>query len=173
MIVSVEVLTGVDAAVVIVSVEVPDPPVIVAGLKVPVAPLGSPVIDNAVFPVKPPTAVTVVVYVVPLPCTTDRLAGAALIVKSVGAVTTRLVEPVCVSAPEVPVIVSVEVPTAVEAAVVMVSVEVPDPPTIVAGLNVPVAPFGNPASDNAVFPVKPFTGFTVTVYVVPVPCTTD
>jgi hypothetical protein len=171
--VSVDVLTGVDAAVVMVSVEVPDPAVIVAGLNVPMAPLGNPAIDNAAFPVKLPIAVTVVVYVVPLPCTTDRLAGAALIVKSAGEVTTRLVDAMCVSTPEIPVIVSVEVLTGVVAAVVTVSVEVPDPPVIVAGLNVPLAPLGNPAIDNAAFPVKPFTGFTVTVYVVPLPCTTD
>ena len=83
--------------------------------------------------------------------------------KSAAEVTTKLVDAVCVSAPEDPVMVNVELLTGVEAAVVMVSAEVPDPPVIVAGLNVPVAPFGKPAIDNAVFPVNPFTGFTVTV----------
>jgi hypothetical protein len=88
-------------------------------------------------------------------------------------VTVRLTMAVCVIAPEVPVTVSVEVLTGVDAMVVMFSVEVPDPAVIVAGLNVAVAPLGNPAIDNTVFPVKPFSGFTVMVYVVPLPCATD
>ena len=94
-------------------------------------------------------------------------------VNPAAAVTTRLVDAVCVSVPEVPVMVSVGVLTGVDAAVVMVSVEVPDPPVIVGGLNVPVAPLGNPAIDRAVLPMKPFTEFTFTVYVAPLPCTTD
>ncbi len=122
---------------------------------------------------KPLTAVTFTVYVVPLPGVTERLAGAPAIVKSAAAVTTRLVRAVCVRAPDVPVMVSVEVLTGVDASVVMVSVELPVPPVIVAGLNVPAAPLGRPATDNAVFPVNPFTAVTFTVYVVPLPCTTD
>jgi hypothetical protein len=78
-------------------------------------------------------------------------------------VTIRVIVVVLVRVPEVPVMVSVEVPTGVDAAVVTLRVEVPDPTVIVAGLNVPVAPLGNPAIDNAVLPVKPPVAVTVMV----------
>ena len=52
--------------------------------------------------------------------------------------------------------VSVNVPVGVAGAVVTVMVEVPNPATDV-GLNVAVAPVGNPLTENATVPLKPFT----------------
>jgi hypothetical protein len=53
-----------------------------AGLKLPLAPEGSPLTLNVTVPVKPFCAATVVVYVVELPATTDCDAGVAEMVKS-------------------------------------------------------------------------------------------
>ena len=55
-------------------------------------------------------------------------------------------------------------PVGVVAAVVTVRVDVPDPVTEV-GLNVPVAPVGNPVTVSATAALKPFTAVTVCVYV--------
>ena len=93
---------------------------------------------------------------------TDRVVGVAVIVKS-GMLTARVTPVVCDSVPLLPVIVSGEVPVGVEASVLIVSVEVPEPPVTVAGLNVPVAPAGRPDTDRETSPVKPFCGDTVTV----------
>ena len=90
--------------------------------------------------------------------------GEAEIEKSamVAAETTREVVVECVRVPLVPVMVSVEVPTGVELAVVTVSVEVPLP-LIVAGEKLAVAPVGNPLAPRVTAPVNPFSAPTVTV----------
>ena len=59
--VNVGVAAGVEPVVVTVSVDVPVLPVIVAGLKLAVAPVGSPVTVSATLPVSPFTAVEVIV----------------------------------------------------------------------------------------------------------------
>lgn len=64
-----------------------------------------------------------------------------------------------------PVIVNVEVSAGVFAAVAIVSVELAPAPTAV-GLNVPVAPAGNPLTLKFTFTLKPFTAPTLTVDVV-------
>src|SRR6266568_254670 len=60
----------------------------------------------------------------------------------------------CVAVEETPVIVRVNVPTAVAAVVDTVRVEAP-PATTAAGANVPVAPDGNPASDRLTVSATP------------------
>lgn len=67
--VSVELPAGVEVSVVTDRVDDPEPATEV-GLNVPVAPLGKPETLKLTVPVKPDVAVTVVVYDVPLPCTT-------------------------------------------------------------------------------------------------------
>jgi hypothetical protein len=55
-------------------------------------------------------------------------------------------------------------------AVVVDTLIVVDPEVVTeVGLNVAVAPAGRPVTLNATFPVNPFTGATVAVYVVPAP----
>jgi hypothetical protein len=69
----------------------------------------------------------------------------------------------CVTVLLVPVIVRVEEPRAVPLVVVTVSVELPDPPLMVAGTKVPVAPAGNPLTLNVTGSVKPFAAAMVVV----------
>jgi hypothetical protein len=77
-------------------------------------------------------------------------------------VTSSVTVAVCVSAPLVPVIVSVELPVGVLPVVVTVSVEVPDPLTE-AGENDGVAPLGRPLTLRLTEPVNPFRAPTLTV----------
>ncbi len=87
-----------------VKVAVEEPaPVIEAGLKPTVTPAGAPVAESATEPVKPFSAVVVIVEVPELPCTTLTAVGAALMVKSGGAVTVRLMVVLCEVVPLVPV----------------------------------------------------------------------
>ena len=83
-------------------------------------------------------------------------------IEKVGPVTTRDVVVVRMRAPLAPVMVSVGLPTGVFAAVVTVSVAVPEPLTVV-GVNAPVAFAGNPVTLRFTVPAKPFTAPTVTV----------
>lgn len=64
--------------------------------------------------------------------------------------------------PLLPVTVRVEVPPAVELAVLTVTVEVPDP-VMEVGLNEAVTPLGNPEMLSGTLPVNPFRAVTVTV----------
>ena len=63
--------------------------------------------------------------------------------------------PELVNAPEVPVMVTVEVPCGVVDDVVTLIVDVPEPATDV-GLKLALAPLGNPVAVNATLPLKPF-----------------
>ena len=55
------------------------------------------------------------------------------------------------------------VPAAVDGSVSIVNVEDPEPPVMIAGLNVAVTPEGSPDTDNVVSPANPFTAVSVTV----------
>ncbi len=72
---------------------------------------------------------------------------------------------VWVRAPDVPVIVIVDVPTVAVPLAVSVKVLVP---VVLAGLNVAVTPAGRPEADRLTLPVNPFSGVTVMV-LVPLP----
>ena len=82
--------------------------------------------------------------------------------------TTSVEVVLCVSAPLVAVIVRVNVPVGVFAAVETDSVDVPEPVTEV-GLNVLVAPVGNPLTEKATTPLNPLIPVTAGVNVVPPP----
>jgi hypothetical protein len=104
VIVSVTVPTGVLLPVAIVKVELL-PALTVAGLNVPVAPVGNPVTFRLIVSVELPTAVVLTVYGTLLPGFTVCTPGVADNVKSID--TTSVTVAVCVSAPLVPLIVSV------------------------------------------------------------------
>ena len=75
---------------------------------------------------------------------------------------------VLVKAPDVPVIVTVDVPVVAVALEVSVNVLVP---AVLLGLKEAVTPLGKPEADKLTLPVKPFCGMTVIVLVPIVPCT--
>ena len=105
-----------------VSVDAPEPPLMLAGAKEAVVPAGSPVTLSATAPVKPSIAPADTVKAAGAPATTVRVAGVAVSVKS-GRCTTSVTGAVCVKAPLVPVMVSGNVPAGVSAVVATVSVE--------------------------------------------------
>ena len=72
------------------------------------------------------------------------------------AATVMLTFAVCVKLPLVPVMVSGYVPSGVVALVVTVSVELPDPVTVV-GTKLGVAPAGSPLALSVTTPLKPST----------------
>ena len=122
-----------------------------------VTPVGRPEADKLTLPVNPPVSVTVIVLVAVLPCTTLTLAGEAESEKSgcAGAVMVSETVVVCVSAPDVPVIVTVEVPVvAVELAVKVATL------VEVVGLvpKLAVTPAGKPEADKVTLPVNPPAG---------------
>jgi hypothetical protein len=135
-------------------------PVVLAGLNDAVTPLGKPLAARLTLPVKPPVGFTVIVLGTLLPCTTPRVLGEADSVKLGGSVTVRLTVVVCVSEPDVPVMVTVAPPVVAELLAVKVRVLVP---VVLAGLNNAVTPLGKPVAARLTLPVKPPAGFTVIV----------
>ncbi len=102
------------------------------------------------------------------PMANEELAGVNAIVSSVGPDGLRIVTVLvvlCVSAPLVPVMVTVNCPVGVEPVVLIVRVEAPFPVTE-GGLNVPVAPEGNPVTDKATVPANALIPLTVVENVV-------
>ena len=136
-----------------------------------VTPLGRAEADSVTDPVKPPESVTVIVLVPLVPCFTVRLAGDAerekLGVATAFTVSEMVV--VWVSEPEVPVMVTVEVPVvAVELAVNVTAL------VDVVGLvpKLAVTPEGNAEADRVTLPVNPPEGVTVIVLLPLLPCVT-
>jgi hypothetical protein len=136
------------------SVSVLLPPVVEAGLKLAVTPLGNPLALKATLLVK--MARLIVIVLAPFaPRFTVRLAGLAESVKSgvVGTVTVRTNVVERVSPPPDPLMVTLAVPVAAVLDVARVNVL---PPAVVeAGLNVAVTPLGNPLALRATLSVKP------------------
>ena len=93
---------------------------------------------------------------------TVRLEGAAVRVKSGAALTTRFTDAVCTRFPLVAVTVKAYVPNGVDAAVLTVSVEDPEPVTEV-GLKVALAPGGRPLIVNPTGLLNPPNVATFTV----------
>jgi hypothetical protein len=79
---------------------------------------------------------------------------------------------VCTTVPLTPWIVNVEVVGGVTPEVLIVNVDVPVLPVIVAGLKAAVAPAGRPVTVNATSPVSPFSAVLLTEYVVLPPTAT-
>ena len=92
----------------IVIIEVPDPGAAIGlGLKLTVVPVGAPLADRLMALLKPPLTVVVMVEVPCAPCATLTEDGAALMVKSAGAVTESVTLVVCWIPPPLPVTVIV------------------------------------------------------------------
>ena len=92
----------------IVMVDEPEPGAAIGlGLKLTVVPVGAPLADRLMALLKPPLTVVVMVEVPWAPCATLAEAGAALMVKSAGAVTVSVTLVVCWVRPPLPVTVIV------------------------------------------------------------------
>jgi hypothetical protein len=183
------------SAIVVVAVSVPEVPVIVTvelpavavllaarvstlvavvGLvaNAAVTPLGNPDAVRVTLPVNPPTSVTVIVSVALLLCVTDKVDAERASVKLAGVLATTVSAMVAVSImePEVPVMVTVDVPTVAVLLAVSVSTLVP-----VAGLvpNAAVTPVGNPDAARVTLPEKGLTSFIVRVSVALLPWVTE
>jgi hypothetical protein len=119
----------------------------------------------------------VIVDVVEVPAATVAEVGLAVRVKLAAAALATVNETVvvCAMAPEVPVMVTVDVPAGVAAVVVMVSAEVTAPVVGVTegGTKPQVAPVGRPVQVKATALVNPFDGVTLTVEVAELPGATD
>lgn len=164
----VAVLAAVLLEVTTVSVDEP-PAVTVAGENVAVTFGGNPPMLKTIDCVLPLSAVVLTAYVPDAPATTVRDAGDTAVVKSDPAVTVSDAVAECDVAPDVPVTVNV----VNEAAMVVVTVRVDEPPAVtVAGTNEPLAPAGRPATLSAIDCVLPFTAAVDTVYVVEAPAAT-
>lgn len=131
-----------------------------AGLNVAVTPAGRPVAENVTVPLKLPCGVTLNVLVPLPPCRILRLAGDGAIVRPLAAVTVKPMVAVPRKLPDVPVMVTVEVPgTAVAPAVNVSVLDV----VAVAGLKEAVTPAGSPDAARATLPAKPFCRLMVMV----------
>ena len=136
-----------------------------------VTPLGSADVDKVTDPVKPPESVTVMVLLPLVPCFTVRLEGEAESEKLGVAVAFTVSEMVvvCVRLPDVPVMVTVDVPVvAVELALKVTAL------VEVVGLvpKLAVTPEGRPEADKVTLPVNPPEGVTVIVLLPLEPCVT-
>src|SRR5215467_2433584 len=136
-----------------------------------VTPLGRAEFDSVTDPVKPPEGVTVIVLLPLVPCFTVRLEGEAESEKFGVAVafTVRLMEVVWLRLPEVPVMVTVEVPVVAVALAVKVT-ELVDVVGLVPKLA--VTPEGRPEADRVTLPVNPPEGVTVMVLLALLPWVT-
>lgn len=142
--------------------------VVEAGLNVAVTPAGRPAIDSATALAKPLSGATVTVLRPLAPRSTLRLAGVALSAKLGASATVRLNFAVLARLPDVPVMVSVEDPTAAVLLAVKVSLLAP---AAGAGPNAAVTPLGRPETERATPPAKPLSGLTATVELPPPPRT--
>ena len=142
---------------VMVRVELPDPGAgMVAGLKLTVVPVGTPVADKAIELLKLPLIAVVIVDVPWLPWTTVREAGEAEIVKLPLAGTVRVTVVLCWIPPPLPITVMGYIPGGVLTPTVIVIVDVPEPGAgIVLGLKVMVVPVGTPDAERAMELLKP------------------
>ena len=137
-------------------------PVVLAGLKDVVTPLGRPEADKLTLPLKPLCGVTVTVLVPLAPCAKLKVFGEADRLKVGGKATVSETVAVLLKLPTVPVMVTGNVPVIAVAAALKVKVLVP---VVEAGLKEAVTPLGKPDADKLTFAVKPFSGVTVIVLV--------
>ena len=137
--------------------------------KLAVTPAGRPEADKLTLPVNPFSLFTVIVLLPLPPRVTATLVDEAESEKSgaAWAFTVREIVVVCVVVPEVPVIVTVDVPVVAVTLAVRVRTLVE-----VVGLvpNVAVTPEGNPDAERLTLPVNPLIGFTVMVLLPLAPC---
>jgi hypothetical protein len=150
------------------------PAVTDVGLKVAVAPVGSPVADSETVCAVPDTTVVDTAVETEEPCVAEPDVGEVEMEKSLVATGFTVSEKVAVWLvdPEVPVIVIVEVPVGVDDVVASVNVELL-PADTEAGLNVAVVPAGRPEADSVTVPVNPPMAVVDTVVVVEAPTVTE
>lgn len=157
--------------------EVPEPELMLVGLKVTVTPEGTPDADKEIAELNPPEGVAVIVVVPELPQATLTEVGDALRLKSPlppAPVTVRDTVVVWVTPPPIPVTVIVDVPVAVPAGTVMDMVDVPDPGAAnEAGLKPTATPLGWPEADKAIAEANPPNTAVVIVDEPLLPCATD
>lgn len=173
VIVMVEVPAGVEAPVLIVSAEVPLPPVTGVGANEQLAPVGNPEEQvRLTSPLNPLAGVTVIVEGVLFPATTV----AGVVAASEKSRTARLnvvVWTMLLGEDDVAVTVTVEFPAGVDVSAFTVNVEVSVLPVSVAGLNEQLAPAGRPAEQvSATSSPKLYKRVRVTVDVPEAPATT-
>lgn len=140
-----------------------------AGLKVADTPAGRPETAKDTVPLNPPDGVTVMVLALLPPWGTLSVAGAGAMLKPVPAITVRWMVAAPLTLPDVPVKVTVEVPTIAELAAVRVSVLTPVELT---ALKDAVTPAGRPDAARETAPLKPFWGVIVTLVAKDAPCAT-
>ena len=122
-------------------------------LKAPTTPAGIPEALTVTVPVKPFCAASVIALIALPPGETARAAGEADRVKVGAVVTVRATDVLAVSAPDVPVMVTVEAPAAaVEAAVKVTTLT----PVALAAPKVAVTPLGSPDAARATVAANPF-----------------
>ena len=145
--------------------------IVLLGLKEMVTPLGRPVAEKLTLPLKPFCGMTVIVLVPLAPCAIVRLLGDAESAKFAAAMafTVSETEVVFDKMPDVPVIVTEDMPVAAVPLAVSVNVL---PLVAPLGLKDAVTPIGRPVADKLTPPLKPFWGMMVIVLVPLVPCVT-
>ena len=143
-------------------------PVVLAGLRNALTPLGMPEALKLTVPVKPFCGVTVMVLPPLEPCVRLTLPGVAESAKLGAALTVRVSVVVSVKLPEVPVIVTVAVPAVAVLLAESVSVLVVD---VLLGLKEAVTPAGRPDAAKLTLPEKPPWGAKEIALVPLVPCT--
>ena len=142
---------------------------VLAGLNDAVTPLGRPEADKLTLLLNPPCGVTVMVLVPLAASEIVRLLGEVDNAKVPTGFTVRETMVVLTKAPEVPVMVTLLVPTGTVLLTANVNVLVF---AVLVGLNVAVTPFGNPEADKLTLLLKPFRGTTAIVLVPLLPCVT-
>ena len=142
-------------------------PGVLPALKDAVTPAGIPDAATLTLPLKPFSAVPVIVLTPLLPCATLRLAGDAERVKLGGALMVSAIVAVLFNAPETPVTVTVDAPVTADALAVSVKVLAP---VVLAGLNDAVTPLGRPDAVRLTLPLKPLSGPTVILLAPLLPC---
>lgn len=142
--------------------------VVVDGLNEAVTPLGKPVATNDTLPMNPPVSVTVIVSTPLLPCPTDKLLGDAVSVKPAAAFefTVRAIVVLAVVLPEVPVMVTVDVPAVAVLLAVNVNILLP---VVGLVLSAAVTPLGRPDAARVMVPLNPAKSVTEMVSVALLP----
>jgi hypothetical protein len=126
-----------------------------AGLNAAVTPLGRPLTEKETVPLNVPCGVTVMALVPLAPGKRLRLAGDAVMVYGIAAFSVKLIVVVLNSVPDVPVMLTMEVPIAAELLAARVNVLVP---AMLCGPNVAVTPGGRPEAVNTTAPANPPSG---------------
>ncbi len=127
-------------------------PVVLAGLKEAVTPVGNPEADRLTLPVNPFCGVIVTALAPLVPWRMLKVFGEAERPKVCDEVTARETKTVFTRLPDLPVMVTVAVPTSAALLAESVSVLVP---LVLVGLKEAVTPLGKPDADKLTVPEKP------------------